>query len=98
MIFPPPKVFSGASMALAETIFANFQKVNIAENETNYTISDSDLFNTDSDLFFSNDPIIKIDPSDNDFSSSESIFGSVNGVGRNDFRIRFKLRRINSRG
>ena len=52
-------------MTLFYFFFNNFQKVNIAENETNYTISDSDLFNTDSDLFFSNDPIIKIDPSDN---------------------------------
>ena len=53
------------TIALFDYGFNNFQKVNIAENETNYTISDSDLFNTDSDLFFSNDPIIKIDPSDN---------------------------------
>jgi D-alanyl-D-alanine carboxypeptidase len=44
--------------------FNNFQKVNISENETNYTISDSDLFNTDNDIFFSNDPIIKIDSND----------------------------------
>lgn len=42
--------------------FNNFQKMNIAENETNYTINDSDLFNTDSDIFFSNDPIIEINP------------------------------------
>jgi D-alanyl-D-alanine carboxypeptidase len=44
--------------------FNNFQKMNISENETNYTISDSDLFNTDNDIFFSNDPIIEIDSND----------------------------------
>lgn len=53
------------TIALFDYGFNNFQKVNIAENETNYTISDSDLFNTDSDIFFSNDPIINIDPADN---------------------------------
>lgn len=53
------------TIALFDYGFNNFQKVNIAENETNYTISDSDLFNTDSDIFFSNDPIITIDPADN---------------------------------
>lgn len=52
------------TIALFDYGFNNFQKVNIAENETNYTISDSDLFNTDSDIFFSNDPIITIDPAD----------------------------------
>lgn len=44
--------------------FNNFQKVNIAANETNYTISDSDLFNTDEDVLFSSDPIIELNPSD----------------------------------
>ena len=53
------------TIALFDYGFNNFQKVNIAENETNYTISDSDLFNTDSDIFFSNDPILNIDPADN---------------------------------
>lgn len=53
------------TIALFDYGFNNFQKVNIAENETNYTISDSDLFITDSDTFFSNDPIINIDPADN---------------------------------
>lgn len=52
------------TIALFDYGFNNFQKVNIAENETKYTITDSDLFNTDSDIFFSNDPIITIDPAD----------------------------------
>lgn len=44
--------------------FNNFQKVNIASNETNYTVNDSDLFNTDSDILFSSDPIIEISTED----------------------------------
>lgn len=50
------------TIALFDYGFNNFQKINIAENETNYTVNSSDLFNTDSDIFFSNDPIIEIDP------------------------------------
>lgn len=52
------------TIALFDYGFNNFQKINISENETNYTINDSDLFNTDSEIFFSNDPIIEIDPTD----------------------------------
>lgn len=50
------------TIALFDYGFNNFQKINIAENETNYTINDSDLFNIDSDIFFNNDPIIEINP------------------------------------
>ena len=65
------------TIALFDYGFNNFQKVNIAENETNYTISDSDLFNTDSDIFFSNDPIINIDPSDNVIIPNTITFGDL---------------------
>lgn len=50
------------TIALFDYGFNNFQKINIAENETKYTINDSDLFSTESDMFFNSDPIINIDP------------------------------------
>lgn len=52
------------TIALFDYGFNNFQKVNIAENETNYTVNNSDLFNTDSDIFFNDDPIVEIDSND----------------------------------
>lgn len=52
------------TIALFDYGFNNFQKINIAETETNYTINDSELFNIDSDVFFNNDPIIEISPTD----------------------------------
>lgn len=52
------------TIALFDYGFNNFQKINISESETNYTINDSDLFNIDSDIFFNNDPIIEINPTD----------------------------------
>lgn len=52
------------TIALFDYGFNHFQKVNIAENETNYTVYNSDLFHTDSDIFFNNDPILEIDTND----------------------------------
>lgn len=52
------------TIALFDYGFNHFQKVNIAENETNYTVYNSDLFHTDSDIFFNNDPILEIDAND----------------------------------
>lgn len=52
------------TIALFDYGFNNFQKINISENETNYSVNNSDLFNTDSDIFFSNDPIVEIDSND----------------------------------
>ncbi|MCD8249475.1 MAG: D-alanyl-D-alanine carboxypeptidase [Lachnospiraceae bacterium] len=39
----------------------NFQKVNISENETNFTIGQSDLFDTGASIFGSASPIIEMD-------------------------------------
>lgn len=52
------------TISLFDYGFDNFQRVNVAENESQYTISDSDLFHTDSDIFFSSDPIIEINSAD----------------------------------
>ncbi|MCC8164323.1 MAG: D-alanyl-D-alanine carboxypeptidase [Lachnospiraceae bacterium] len=39
----------------------NFQKVNISENETNFTIGQSDLFDTGASIFGTSSPIIEMD-------------------------------------
>lgn len=50
------------TIALFDYGFNNFQCINIAENESNYTVNESTLFNTDNDIFFNSDPIMEIDP------------------------------------
>jgi len=44
--------------------FSNFQKINIAENETDYVIDNNDFFNTDRDVFGSSNPILSVNASD----------------------------------
>lgn len=41
--------------------FQNFHMLNIAENETRYTVNSSDFIDTDNDIFGSSNPIISID-------------------------------------
>ena len=43
--------------------FNNFQKLNISENETNYTLNSSTFFNTNLDIIGSSRPILTINPS-----------------------------------
>ncbi len=40
--------------------FANFSAVNVAENETNYSIQNSNFFNTSSDVFGNSNPILAL--------------------------------------
>ncbi len=40
--------------------FANFSTVNVAENETNYSIKNSNFFNTSSDIFGNSNPILTL--------------------------------------
>lgn len=44
--------------------FDNFQYLNVAENETSYTVSNTELIPSDSDLLFNSKPILEIDQSD----------------------------------
>lgn len=50
------------TIALFDYGFQNFQRISIADQETNYTVNDSSLFDSNNDIFFSSDPIIEIDP------------------------------------
>lgn len=59
--------------------FNNFHMLNIAENETKYTVNSSDFIDTDNDIFGSSNPIISIDsdadiivPNTADFSDAVS--------------------------
>lgn len=52
------------TIALFDYGFSNFQKLNIAENETTYSIDNSDFFETKTDIFGSSRPIMEIDRTD----------------------------------
>ena len=52
------------TIALFDYGFSNFQKLNIAENETTYSIDTSDFFETKTDIFGSSKSIMEIDRSD----------------------------------
>ena len=43
---------------------SNFQKLNIAANEKEYTVENHDFFQTDNDVFGASNPILSINPSD----------------------------------
>ena len=52
------------TIALFDYGFNNFQKLNIAQNETTYAIDSSDFFDTATDIFGSSQPIMALDRSD----------------------------------
>lgn len=52
------------TVALFDYGFNNFQRLNIAQNETTYSINSSDFFDTATDIFGSSEPIMTLDPSD----------------------------------
>ncbi len=52
------------TIALFDYGFSNFQKLNIAQNETTYSIDNSDFFETGTDIFGSSRPIMALDSSD----------------------------------
>lgn len=52
------------TLSLFEYGFSNFQKVNIAANEKEYTVENHDFFQTDNDVFGESKPILSINPSD----------------------------------
>lgn len=52
------------TVALFDYGFQNFQRLNIAQYETTYSIDDSDFFDTTTDIFGSSQPIMSLDTSD----------------------------------
>lgn len=50
--------------ALFDYGFNNFSRLNVAENDTKYTLENTDFFNTDSDIFGSSKQIISVNPND----------------------------------
>ncbi len=52
------------TISLFEYGFSNFQKINIAANEKEYTVENHDFFQTDNDVFGASNPILSINPSD----------------------------------
>lgn len=53
------------TISLFEYGFSNFQKLNVAANETEYTVDNNEFFQTDNDVFGASNPILSINPSDN---------------------------------
>jgi D-alanyl-D-alanine carboxypeptidase len=67
------------TLALFQYGFENFKSVSIEDNETNYKIDTSDLFDTESDLFGDSTPLISMEsdkyiilPKNVDFSEAKS--------------------------
>ena len=53
------------TIALFEYGFSNFQSVNVAQNETTYSINSTDFFETSIDIFGSSEAILSLNPHDN---------------------------------
>lgn len=49
------------TIELFDYAFDNFERLNVAENETDFTMENNEIFETDSDIFFSGAPITEID-------------------------------------
>lgn len=52
------------TVSLFDYGFDNFQKINISENEAQYSIDSTDFFNANSDVFGSSKPILTLDKDD----------------------------------
>ncbi len=52
------------TISLFDYGFSNFQKLNVAAYETNYTVENNNFFETENDVFGASSPILKIDPED----------------------------------
>lgn len=52
------------TVALFNYGFDNFQTLNVASNETEYTIDNNNFFQTDSDVFGNSEPILSVNTSD----------------------------------
>ena len=52
------------TISLFDYGFSNFQKLNVASNETQYTVENNDFFQTDEDVFGTSKPILSINPED----------------------------------
>lgn len=50
------------TVALFDYGFNNFSKINVAENESNYTLSNSDFFKTEGNIFGESETIMSIEP------------------------------------
>lgn len=52
------------TISLFDYGFSNFQKLNVASNETKYTVENNDFFQTDEDVFGTSEPILSINETD----------------------------------
>lgn len=52
------------TIALFDYGFNNFSRVNVAQNETNYTVNNSDFFESNSNIFGATETIMSINPDD----------------------------------
>lgn len=66
------------TIALFDYGFNNFQRVNVAENEKNYTLENSDFFIKEGDVFGQSETIMSIEPSDSIILPSTIEFDMLN--------------------
>lgn len=68
------------TISLFEYGFSNFQKLNVAANETEYTVDNNEFFQTDNDVFGASNPILSINPSDNVVIPITAVFEDVDST------------------
>ena len=68
------------TISLFEYGFSNFQKLNIAANETQYTVENNDFFETDNDVFGESKPILRINSTDNVVIPVTAVFEDLESV------------------
>ena len=79
------------TISLFDYGFNNFSRVNVAENETNYTLMNSDFFKKEGDIFGESETIMSIEPTDSiilpatiDFDMVESELNYVDDLSSPD--------------
>jgi len=68
------------TISLFEYGFSNFQKLNIAANETNYTVENNDFFETDNDVFGESKQILRINSSGDVVIPVTAVFEDLESV------------------
>ncbi len=68
------------TISLFEYGFSNFQKLNVAANETEYTVDSNDFFQTDDDVFGSSKAILSINSDDSVVFPVTAVFEDLDSV------------------
>lgn len=75
--------------------FANFSVANVAENETHYTIQNSNFFNTSSDVFGNSNPILSLNKDSYLIMPKTAVFSELDSEISYDTKEEDQIARIN---